>query len=158
MLFRRVVGYGATVQELSALASAQRFECACCGKAGGAQVVDHDHRGRGAGSVRGIVCRSCNALVGAWECGRPGKGVRAKQVLIEAYLLRFAECAPLTGRPGLEREFEQDHGPTTDDILPLTQEEIERAVRGLRRPKPSAGSFVSRWGSAVGVIDYRPGV
>ena len=53
----------------------QRGACAVCGTTGKALEVDHDHeigpgkKPRNRGAVRGLVCRSCNALVARYEKG-----------------------------------------------------------------------------------------
>jgi hypothetical protein len=52
--------YGLTLEQYDAMLEAQGGACAVCG-ATGTLVVDHDHA---SGSVRGLLCDSCNVGIG----------------------------------------------------------------------------------------------
>lgn len=58
--------YGMTVDQWDALFEKQRQKCACCGASDLPSPkdwhTDHDHE---TGVVRGILCRSCNHMLGA---------------------------------------------------------------------------------------------
>lgn len=58
--------YDITSQEYDRLLSAQGGACACCGatqnRDGKRLFVDHDHE---TGAIRGLLCRKCNAGIGA---------------------------------------------------------------------------------------------
>ncbi len=64
--------YGISLEQYSAMLSAQNYECAICGRKdnktfGGKPqsfVVDHRHSD---GKVRGLLCHSCNMNVGVVE-------------------------------------------------------------------------------------------
>lgn len=65
----RLRRYGLTVDAYHALAEAQEFQCAICGKEPDASRyaidgfnVDHDHN---TGAVRGLLCHGCNIGIGA---------------------------------------------------------------------------------------------
>ena len=64
----RQVRYGITPEQHEALLAHQDWLCAICRRANGrtrALSVDHDHRAPdGAQSVRGLLCRPCNDLLG----------------------------------------------------------------------------------------------
>lgn len=84
--------YGITGAEHRMLLRDQQWKCACCGTRP-PQVIDHHHfEGYagpcGAGRVRGIVCRSCNARIGVYEAqGRRGN-LRGSTADIRRYLAR----------------------------------------------------------------------
>ena len=56
--------YGLTASEYNELLTSQNGLCACCGKDNGRRRlnVDHDHK---TGTVRGLLCTSCNVGIGA---------------------------------------------------------------------------------------------
>lgn len=56
--------YGLTPDEVEALAVAQDHRCLLCGSNRRTLVVDHCHE---TGRVRGLLCRSCNTIVGQVE-------------------------------------------------------------------------------------------
>lgn len=59
--------YGITAAEYDAIKAAQGGVCYICRRANGASrrlSVDHDHALRGRESVRGLLCRPCNDLLG----------------------------------------------------------------------------------------------
>lgn len=60
--------YGITIEEYAEILDRQAGVCAICQRATGATrrlSVDHDHViGSGRGSVRGLLCRPCNSLLG----------------------------------------------------------------------------------------------
>lgn len=63
-LRRRCAKYGLTVEEYNALLEAQEHRCAGCGKrfnAGRPAHIDHSHD---TWEVRGLLCSSCNVLIG----------------------------------------------------------------------------------------------
>lgn len=54
--------YGITLDDYNAMAVAQRGACAICAKVSSRRLhVDHDHL---TGSVRGLLCRPCNHMLG----------------------------------------------------------------------------------------------
>ena len=98
------IGYGISLADYNALLTLQRGLCAVCELAfaeGQRPEVDHDHaRGGPRGgpdkerlraSVRGVVHRRCNAMVGAVErgnwhgCGTPAERQRASAYLSRPY-------------------------------------------------------------------------
>lgn len=76
----RVKGHrqGWTKATWLAAVEAQRGACAICGRVATTLDRDHDHV---TGRARGLLCRSCNLLVGYLE--------HANRALAEAYLTRF---------------------------------------------------------------------
>lgn len=72
--------YKLTCEEYDALVSATDGCCAVCGTYVPRLLVDHDHR-LGRSAVRGLVCRSCNALLRDVDSGR-----RTPTVEVTAYL------------------------------------------------------------------------
>ena len=59
--------YGITIDEYDAIKTAQGGVCYICRRATGPAkrlAVDHDHRLTGRAAVRGILCWSCNQLLG----------------------------------------------------------------------------------------------
>lgn len=61
--YRIKVLYGLSEEELHALYAKQEGRCAICKRPEGekALCVDHDHN---TGEVRGLLCNSCNAMLG----------------------------------------------------------------------------------------------
>lgn len=56
--------YGLTPDEVAAMRAAQDERCLLCDSTERELVVDHDHS---TGRVRGLLCRSCNTIVGQLE-------------------------------------------------------------------------------------------
>ena len=65
--------YGITLDEYMDILERQEGSCALCGKIESAKsrwgsvkmlAVDHNHE---TGQVRGLLCDSCNRLIGSWE-------------------------------------------------------------------------------------------
>ena len=53
--------YGLVQEEFLALLQAQEYACAVCQESSYGLVVDHNHD---TGAVRGLLCPSCNKLLG----------------------------------------------------------------------------------------------
>lgn len=83
--------YGLTQAAFDEMLRAQRGRCLVC-LAPSPSCVDHDHR---TGSVRGLLCRACNAGLGHFR-DDPGR-LRAA-----AAYLRRSRTAPLSPATGLE--------------------------------------------------------
>ena len=60
--------YGLTEDEYQEILKGQGGGCAICGasssKYGRRLAVDHDHS---TGVIRGILCKTCNSILGAWD-------------------------------------------------------------------------------------------
>lgn len=89
--------YGITAEQYDAILAAQGGGCAICGRDDRAWelrlCVDHDHD---TGTVRGILCRRCNAFLAI---------VENPELLAQFhdYLSRSRHCAPLLA-PGAKPE------------------------------------------------------
>lgn len=69
---RRLSKYGLTEQEYEALLARSKGKCECCGKAVKPMtdlVIDHCHE---TGSVRGLLCATCNSGIGLLGDGKEG--------------------------------------------------------------------------------------
>lgn len=73
--------YGITEEQWKMMLETQGNCCACCRNKSTTWHTDHDHT---TGVVRGILCPSCNKLLGL--CGDSLEGVRAKLRSFENYL------------------------------------------------------------------------
>lgn len=74
--------YGLTLEEFRIMEAAQNGVCAICfekNERGMLLSVDHDHK---TGKVRGLLCSSCNLIVGIIETTNPDILERMKQFLI----------------------------------------------------------------------------
>lgn len=58
---RRLKQYGLSLEEYEDMLESQDWRCAICGKEPERLCVDHDHD---TGSVRGLICQSCNKGLG----------------------------------------------------------------------------------------------
>lgn len=54
--------YGISMADFAEIIDRQGGGCAVCGRSGGRQCVDHDHK---TGEVRGILCVRCNVAIGS---------------------------------------------------------------------------------------------
>lgn len=91
--------------EFEALNARSAGHCEACGiaaeqSASGRLVIDHDHR-YGMGAVRGLICSSCNGLLGALEGGTStGDAVTRRRLddyLGRAWFMQIARWARLHG-------------------------------------------------------------
>jgi len=73
--------YGITLERFDAMAKAQNFKCAICGKQEPLRV-DHDHV---TGQVRGLLCNGCNMGIGSFKDNALAC-IRASE-----YLLKYEE-------------------------------------------------------------------
>ncbi len=64
-IWRRLNKYGITEEEYNTLLEKQNYQCAVCHEIPEEWLcVDHDHI---TGKIRGLLCKSCNLLVGEYE-------------------------------------------------------------------------------------------
>lgn len=65
----KVLGWGDISALRDALSKKQQGICPICGKELNAPCLDHHHKKRikGSGQVRGVLCRSCNVMLGKIE-------------------------------------------------------------------------------------------
>ena len=63
-LKRLTYNYGIEPEEYLAMVEQQDGKCLICGKAPDVLAVDHDHQ---TGEVRGLLCKPCNAALGAFN-------------------------------------------------------------------------------------------
>lgn len=112
--------YGITIDEYDAIKTAQGGCCYICRRASGASkrlAVDHDHNLRGREAVRGILCSTCNRLLGHLR-DDPGAVARITQYLA---------VPPARAVLGIE----SGHG----DTIP---QPVVRRGRRVRQPRASA--------------------
>lgn len=101
--------------EFDALRARSAGHCEACGlnaadSKSGRLVIDHDHR-YGLGAVRGLLCSSCNILLGAIEAGNTRADaatlLRFDRYLASAWFMQIARWSRLHGPqmnvPGEER-------------------------------------------------------
>lgn len=84
----KLKGYGLTPEQFTAILRYQEGQCPICERFLGITTtpsVDHSHA---TGSVRGILCRKCNAALGMLE-DNPGNVERALEYLSMSRLVSF---------------------------------------------------------------------
>jgi hypothetical protein len=90
--------YGITNAQYNELYKEQGGRCACCGKHQMEQKwsldVDHDHKGHGIESVRGLLCRDCNLGI-----GKLGDKLEDVQNALD-YLVAFRDSVDHSKEPG----------------------------------------------------------
>lgn len=100
--------------EFEALRTRSADHCEACGiaaeeTASGQFVIDHDHR-YGNAAVRGLICSSCNSLLGALETGpsaaSPAERQRFNTYLRRAWFLQVARWGRMHS-PALAMETEE---------------------------------------------------
>lgn len=80
---KRLRRHGLTLEQYNALVEQQRGRCGLCFADNGHRplYVDHDHE---SGSVRGLLCHTCNTNLGGYEAMK-------KNARVDEYLLA-AQC------------------------------------------------------------------
>lgn len=117
----------------------QDGKCACCGKDFETPyakyvVRDHDHK---TGDARGLVCQSCNKLIGQVENGRSCD--QSKLLMVNTYLSSYVSVTLRNGHvTAPDTETETD--PYSD---PYSEAEAEAEASGLN-PVPSRRDSTTR--------------
>ena len=90
-IYRLQKTYGLSEEDYNSLVKAQEGKCGLCGAdcTGRSLCVDHDHA---TGVIRGLLCRSCNILIGRIETRARGDDLGFADRLLEYFKDPDAAC------------------------------------------------------------------